>query len=629
MTTKDYTRKLAAILSADVKGYSRLMQDDEAATVRTLTAYREVFTRLIFQHRGRVVDSPGDNILAEFNSVVDAVECAVNIQRDLEIKNNRLPDHRKMVFRIGINLGDVIAEEDRIYGDGVNIAARLEGLAPGGGICLSGTAYDQIENKLDLEFSNLGRHRVKNIARPVRVYQLSTPLSADTETTKKEKPKIAFQSKAILALSVVLIVCATALIIWNAFLTPDSTMDKADIDKMALPLPDKPSIAVLPFDNLTGDPGQEYIADGITETIIMTLSSIREMFVIARNSTFVYKGKPVKIQQVAEELGVRYVLEGSVQKLGKKIRITAQLIDATTGYHLWAKRYDRNVENLLLVQDEIALNIFRTLQIKLTEGEGARLWQHTKNFDAWGYFVKGTDYFERFSPRDNLSARKLFEKAVDKDPEYADAWTMLAWTYILEAWFGFDASIEKGIEAAKKAAALKQDQSHLHSFWSTLHLLQRDYEKAIEEGKKAVTLGPNNALCHVLFAYVMLFDGRFEEAVSLAEKAIRLTPYSADWYLSILGQAYRQNGQYKKARIMFEKALDRSLKDNGNQIVPLIGLTDLSVQLGQEEKARAYAKKLILLDPSFRLDGMKSIYTYRDPTHLERIIANLRQAGLK
>ena len=290
MTEEQAKRKLAAILSADVKGYSRLMEDDEEATVRTITAYREVMTSLIQGQNGRIVDAKGDNLLAEFPSVVDAVRCAVEIQRELRVRNSDLPEHRKMEFRIGINLGDVIEEGDIIYGDGVNIAARLEGLAEGGGICISGTAFDQVESRPGLEFECLGEQAVKNIKKPVRVYRVMMESGVSEIKTRRE-----------------------------------------------LPLPDKPSIAVLPFVNMSGDPEQEYFSDGITEEIITGLSKIPRMHVIARNSTFTYKEKPARVQQVGKELGVHYVLEGSVRKAGSRIRVTAQLVDAVTGYHLWAE----------------------------------------------------------------------------------------------------------------------------------------------------------------------------------------------------------------------------------------------------------------------------------------------------
>jgi TolB-like protein/class 3 adenylate cyclase len=339
MATEDFKRKLTAILSADVKGYSRLMGEDEEATVRTITAHRKVITSVIQKYRGRVVDSPGDNILAEFVSVVDAVQSAVEIQEVVRAKNDELPEDRRMEFRIGINLGDVIQEGERIYGDGVNIAARVEGLAEPGGICISGSAYEQIENKLALGYDYIGEHTVKNIVKPIRVYKVPTGPETLQKVTEEKRLAPGWQ-RAALAVVIAILVVAGGVAIWKSYRPPTSPpTEVASVEKMAFPLPDKPSIAVLPFNNLSGDPEQEYFSDGLTEEIITALSKVPEVFVIARNSVFTYKGKPVKVNQVAEELGVRYVLEGSVRKAGDDIRITAQLIDALSGHHLWAERY--------------------------------------------------------------------------------------------------------------------------------------------------------------------------------------------------------------------------------------------------------------------------------------------------
>jgi TolB-like protein/class 3 adenylate cyclase len=351
MSTESFKRKLTAILSADVKGYSRLMGENEAETVKTLTAYRKIMGELIQQHRGRVIDSPGDNILAEFASVVDAVQCAVAVQNEFKARNAELPENRRMEFRIGVNLGDVIEEESRIYGDGVNIAARLEALADPGGICISKTAFDQIETKLPLGYEYLGDQTVKNIAKPVGAYRVVMEPRV-TVVGIEEKKAPSGQRGVSLAIAVIVILLVGVLALWQFVLRPPPpSVEKADPKKMAYPLPDRPSIAVLPFANMSDDSKQEYLADGMTESIISALSQVPNLFVIARNSTFTYKGKPVKVQQVAEELGVRYVLEGSVQKSGDTLRITAQLIDAITGHHVWSERYDRELKKIFALQD--------------------------------------------------------------------------------------------------------------------------------------------------------------------------------------------------------------------------------------------------------------------------------------
>ncbi len=338
------TRKLRAILSADAKGYSVLMANDEAATVHTINSYREVMTDLIQRHNGRVVDAKGDNVLAGFPSVVDAVQCAVDIQKQLALRNADLPEDRKMEFRIGVNLGDVIEEEETLYGDGVNVAARLEGLAGPGGVSISGTAFDQVRDKLDLGYKYLGEVSVKNIPRPIRAYNvLMEPEHAGKLIGEKRSIPGRWRLAAIAGV-LALILFAGSFAIWSLYFRHPA-IEPASIEKMVLPLPDRPSLAVLPFDNMSGDPAQEYVSDGITESIITAVSKIRHLFVIARNSTFTYKGKAVKIQQVAQELGVQYVLEGSVQRSGDRLRVTAQLIDALNGRHIWAEQYDRDLQD--------------------------------------------------------------------------------------------------------------------------------------------------------------------------------------------------------------------------------------------------------------------------------------------
>jgi len=382
MAEEGFKRKLAAILSADVEGYSRLMDDDEEATVRTITSYRSAITDLVQQYRGRVVDSPGDNILADFTSVVDAVNCAVEIQRDLAERNTELAYNRKMQFRIGVNLGDVIEEDGRIYGDGVNIAARVESLSEAGGICISGRAHDQVENKLGLEYEDLGKHEIKNISRPIQVYRVLSYPGAAAHRVVQAKESLGRKWRIISFSVTAIVIVAVALGTWQFYMRRPS-VEPASVEKMAFPLPEKPSIAVLPFDNMSDDPKQEYFSDGITEEIISALSKTDQLFVIARNSTFTYKGKPVKVKQVAEELGVRYVLEGSVRKSEDQVRITAQLIDATTGHHLWAERYDRDLKDIFALQDEITMKIITALQVELTDGEQMRIWaKKSKRLDV-------------------------------------------------------------------------------------------------------------------------------------------------------------------------------------------------------------------------------------------------------
>jgi TolB-like protein/class 3 adenylate cyclase len=430
MAEEGFKRKLTAILSADVEGYSRLMDQDEEATIRTLTAYRSAITDIVQQHRGRVVDTPGDNILAEFTSIVDAVNCSVKIQRDLAHRNDKLPPEHKMEFRIGVNVGDVVEEKDRIYGDGVNIAARVEGMAEAGGICVTGRAYSQVKNKLELGYEYLGEQSVKNIAEPVRVYKVLMEPEAAGKVIGEKKFLGKISRRSAIAAITILIVVAAGLAGWNFYLRQSKRVEPASLDKMAFPLPEKPSIAVLPFDNMSGDPEQNYIADGFTENIITGLSQIPEMFVIARTSVFTYKGKPVKIKQVSEELGVKFVLEGSIQQAGGRLRVNAQLIDALKGHHLWAERYDRELKDLFKLQDEITIKILSTLHVKLvSSGEGI-IWGRTDSFEAWSHNVKGWNSFDQYTKEGNLKAREHHEQALKLDPDYGAAWELLAWTHV-------------------------------------------------------------------------------------------------------------------------------------------------------------------------------------------------------
>jgi adenylate cyclase len=490
MATEDFKRKLTAILSADVKGYSRLMGEDEEATVRTITAHRKVITSVIEKYRGRVVDSPGDNILAEFVSVVDAVQSGVEIQEVIRAKNAELPEERRMEFRIGINLGDVIQEGERIYGDGVNIAARVEGLADPGGICISGSAYEQIENKLALGYDYIGEHTVKNIVKPIRVYKVPTGPEILQKVTDERRPAPGWQRAAV-AVVIALVVVAGGVALWKSFRPSTAPTEVASVEKMAFPLPDKPSIAVLPFSNLSGDPEQEYFSDGMTEEIISALGSVPKLFVIARNSTFTYKGKPVKVQQVSEELGVRYVLEGSVKKSGDKVRITAQLIDALSGRHLWAKRYDRNLDDIFAVQDDITKNIITAIQVKLTEGEQARaVAKGTNNLDAYLKCLQANELNHRVNPESNALAKQLAEEAVALDPEYAWAYYNLGRAHQLDVWLRTSKSpkesIGKAIGFMKKAISLDDTLAEAHGRLGFIYSMTRQYDKGIAEAEKGV-----------------------------------------------------------------------------------------------------------------------------------------------
>jgi adenylate cyclase len=565
------------------------MQENEASTIRNLQNSKRLISELIHQFRGRVVDSPGDNVLVEFGSVVDATECAVKIQQELKTRNTNLPENRRMEFRIGINLGDVIVEGKQIYGDGVNIAARIEGLAYPGGICVTSNVYEQVKNKLTSKFEDTGEHAVKNITEPVRVYRLLM-----------ENDKAGFEGSR------------------------------------ALDLPGKPSIVVLPFVNMSGDPKQEHFSDGMTEEIITALSKISEMFVIARNSSFIYKDKPVRVQQVGRELGVQYVLEGSVRKAGERVRITAQLIDATTGNHLWAERYDSVLEDVFKLQDEITRKIVIALQVELTRGEQAQVWHRSShNLEALGLASKALDLFERQTKEDNARARDLFEKVTKLDPKYAFAWTYLAWTYLVDAVYGFSSSpsetMGKALEMTKKSEALDDHQPDVYALWNTIYLGQRQHEKAIEAGEKALILGPNNACNTAILSQTMYFAGRAKEAIELMQKAMRLSPYHPDWYLGILALAHIMMDRYEEGLEIAEKQLhlvkNRGVFGRGLILSHLI-LAEANIHLGRKEEARKHAKEILKIDLGFSLEELNKSNFYKDPSYLESRLKVLRKAGL-
>ncbi len=578
MTTQEVKRKLAAILSADVKGYSRLMGEDEVGTIQTLNVYKEVMAGLIQHHRGRVVDAPGDNVLAEFGSVVDAVQCAVEIQKELKTRNAGLPENRKMEFRIGVHLGDVIEDGEQILGDGVNIAARLESLAEAGGICISGTAFDQVEGKTGLEFQYLGERSVKNIKKPVRAYRVRM---------ERRGPDVATRQEVI--------------------------------------LPDKPSIAVLPFVNMSDDPKQEYFSDGITEEIITWLSKIPRLFVTARNSTFSFKGQPVKVREVGQELGVRYVLEGSVRKSGNRVRVTAQLIDVNTEQHVWADRYDRELRDVFAIQDEITLNIIVALQVELTEGDQAALRARgIYNLEAYLKSLQARDYFGQMSKEGNILARQKYQEAIALAPDYASAYAGVASTYLVERWMGWSESPQQSIalamEYAQKCLALDESHSDAHVTLGLVYLVMRHWDKAVKECELAVSLNPNSADAIVSLAIVFRAVGRVEEALALLNKALRLNPMPPDWYLHEFGTCYRLMGRYDEAIAVLKRILDR----NPDYLSSRINLIATYVMSGREKAAHAEATEVLRQIPNFSVERILKDFPYKD----QRILVGLKACWL-
>ena len=576
-------RRLAAILAADVVGYSRLMGIDEAGTLARLKALRRnLIDPRIAAHSGRIVKLMGDGVLVEFGSAVDAVACAIAIQKHVREHDAGASAAEPIQLRVGINVGDIIIDGDDIFGDGVNIAARIESVAAPGGISLSEDAWRQVQGKVAANFVDSGEHSLKNIARPVRVYRVE--LGGEGTT-----PPV----------------------------TPTAV------------LPDRPSIAVLPFQNMSGDAEQDYFCDGLVEDIITTLSKLAGLRVIARNSSFVYKGRSVDIREAAKQLGVRYVLEGSVRKSGNRIRITTQLIDAKDGAHLWAERYDRAVDDIFAIQDEITLVLATEMQVKLIEGEQARLrYTTTHNVEAWTYWVQGMSHFHQAPSKEKMGpARFCWEKALALDPTSAALNAMLGFMHCLDARFGWwddhETAMGKARAYTDKALEIDPSNADAHTASSLILLMQRRYDEAVADARKAIQLAPGSALAADLASFVFAPSGYPEEAVVQSEKAIALSPHYPPAYLGTLGNASRQAGRTEQAIAAFKAYHARS---------PGFGLTDLVIiyqEIGQVEEARRTAEQLMAARPNFTIGGwLKTQFIRRDTARVEADAAALRAAGL-
>ena len=583
MSSERAQRRLAAILAADVVGYSGLMAADESGTLAALRALRaELVDPQIAAHKGRIVKLMGDGTLVEFSSAVDAVECAMAIQSAMRAKAADQFDDRRIVFRIGINVGDIILDGDDIYGDGVNVAARIEGVADPGGIAISEDAWRQVNGKIAAAvFLDLGEQRLKNIPRPVRVYRVDLGRESATRT-----------------------------------------------DAATAPPPDTPSIAVLPFQNMSGDPEQDFFCDGLVEDIITTLSKLNGLRVIARNSSFVYKGRAVDVREAAQQLGVRFVLEGSVRKSGNRVRITAQLIDAKDGAHLWAERYDRSFDDIFAIQDEITLVLATELQVKLTEGEQARLhYTTTSNIEAWTCWVQGLAQFRQaVTKANNESARVLWEKALALDPNSAALNAMLGFIHSLDARFGWwddrEMALGKARAYADRALELDPANPHAHTTLSTIFLFLERFDEAVREARRAVQLAPGSADTAEFASFVLAPCGHPEEAVVQSEKAIALSPNYPAVSLGVLGNAYHLAGRIEDAIAAFKASGARS---------PGFGLVDLGIiyqQNGRPDEAKETAKHLLAARRDFTIAAWARTQFRRDKARLKADLAALQAAGL-
>mgnify|MGYP001255536670 CR=1 FL=1 len=618
-------RKLTAILCADVHGYSRLMGEDEEATVRTLSAHRRIIDGLIEQHHGRFVNSAGDSVLAEFGSVVNAVECAVEIQTTLKAENARLSPDRRMEFRIGVNLGDVVVDGEQIYGEGINIAARLESLAQPGGINISGSVHEQIKNKLALNCEDLGEQRVKNITEPVRVFRALQGAGAAT-TRKTRRVVTRYVRRGAFSIAGLAIIVAIIFVVQHISLKPPrSSASIPPAQSLALPLPDKPSIAVLPFTNMSGDHEQEYFSDGITDDLITDLSRLPGLFVIARDSAFTYKGKAAKLQDVGKELGVKYVLEGSVRKAGEQLRITVQLADATTGAELWAERYDRPLRDVFALQDEIVRRIVTTLNLQLELSQrGVLVTRSTESLEAYDDLLRGAEYSLSFTKEENAKARAMFERAIELDPKYAAAYGWLAWNYFI-GWIRAlnpdPNGLERGLQMALKSIALDDSVSGTHSCLAGIYVHNGQHDQAFTEAERGIALNPNEPFGYLLLAEIMNVMGRPAEALVTVGKAMRLDPRNSDAYPYQFeqGWAYTQLGRYGEAIPKFRGAL---LRDPN--IWSHVYLVDDYLELGRENAARAEAAevdRMSTLNPN-------SAAGYAALAHVENTMAKPSEALL-
>ena len=580
-------RRLAAIVSADVVGYSRLMGADEAGTLATMKAHRrELWIPTIERFGGRVVGGAGDSILVEYASAVAAVESAIAVQRAMVDRNADLPDERRMLLRIGINIGEVIVDDDDIYGDGVNVAARVQEIAAPGGIAISDIVRGQVQDKLDVAFVDDGDHAVKNIAEPVRVWRWP----AD------QRPRLAGSAEA-----------------------------------KPLALPDKPSIAVLPFDNISGDPEQEYFSDGMTEDIITALSRLRWLFVIARNSTFSYKDTAIDIKRVGRELGVRYVLEGSVRKSGQRVRVSAQLIEAETGNHIWAERYDRELADIFDLQDELTEAISAQVDAELAGSEREQAHRKaTTDLNAWDLYQRGMWHFYKSSKDDMAEARRLLQLVSERAPEFANAYAGLAIIAVSEIARGFTqdkgVTLEQGLRDAQKAIALDDRDGYNHYALGLVCMILGDRDRAIPALERSIELNPSFASCYYGLGYTLCWFGRAEEAISLFDRAIRFSPHDPNqWAFHHMRSAAHSHIDEFDLALTDAKA---AMQAKNDEFWPHLALARAYSSLGRNDEARAAYERACELKPELSTACIKSLIGTLHPPYLEKWLDALRQVGM-
>ena len=621
-------RRLAAILAADVVGYSRLIGNDEAGTVTRLEDLKTgILDPLITEHRGRMVKVMGDGFIVEFASVVDALLCALAWQKAVESKSERVPEGQALRFRIGVNLGDVLVQADDLLGEGVNVAARLEGQAETGAVFVSGTVFDHAKGKVAASFEDLGERELKNIVEPVRVYRVSE--GTEVAESRAAKPAKAKPPRLFLGAVASALLLALGVALW---LKPwDPPEEPASLEAMAYPLPGKPSIAVLPFNNMSEDPSQDYFADGMTEDLITDLSKISGLFVIARNSSFSYKGRQVKLRQVAEELGVRYLLEGSVRRAGRDVRINAKLIDAITGGHLWAERYDGALDDIFDLQDRVAAQIVAALEVNLTDTEKEELEQRPRpvNLVAYEWLLKGRMLLAVQDRQNAAQAKTMFEKAIAADPSYARAYTNLGF-YYWNQWRHWNQpkadNLEKALELGEKAARLDPKLAAAAVLLAVTYQYQGAHEQADTWADKALALDPTLAETLGNLGGYFRHANRYLEAVEVLEKAIRLDPLHPPTWRTWLGHAYLMSGNPQDALVVLTDAVAQDPGFPGTHVY----LIATYVELGEIEKAIAHGKDILRLNKRFSVSAYERYIgsNTRNPDREKQIADALRKAGL-
>ncbi len=632
MKNEQLNRKLAAVMATDMVGYSTRMEADEIGTLTLNNQNRiEVFEPLIEEFKGRVVKLMGDGLLAEFGSVIDAVNCAISIQNHLLALKPEDTDPDSPKYRIGINLGDVIQQNDDLFGDGVNIAARLEQLADPGGICISGTVYDHLKSNVKARYESLGEVKVKNLSQPVRVYKVLTR----SDQSRLHVPRSRLSKSPIRPLAAFLIlsvVLGVGAVWWSSTNTKFEPVNPASMD---LKLPEKPSIAVLPFSNLSESQDQEYFADGITEDLITDLSKVSGLFVIARNSAFAYEGQQIDIREVARDLGVRYVLEGSVRRAAARVRINAQLADATTGGQIWADRYDGEAGDIFSLQDEVTRQIVSVLAVQLTQDEEAKFSRRsTTNADAYDAFLLGWEQYLRQSPESLKAAIEHFERAIEIDPEYGRAYAALAATYwqasrrFWQAEFGLRTVHDARIKAEQMLEAAEVDPTPLMYQVSASMLSQQGWhERALAAGAQAIGMDPNDADSYIALAGALSLAGKPEEAEKLVRKAIRLNPYYPPHYLYQLGLAEFGLGNFEQAAVALEKAVKLNPDDRFSYRILLATYGHLKRYAEIGRIIKATNRSWLGLDP-LTIRATIFWFPFQEPVDRNRLISGLREAGL-